>query len=169
MTSETITNIANLALTLSVIVALVFGIAQVNIAKRDRRERLTLEVLREFQTREFVELIDYISTGQMPRSWAELQKLPDSERLMLIQFGQQMESLGMIVAEGFIDLSLVDKTLGAFVTTAWKKCKDMYADIRISQPDPFLAEYYQWLAERIDKRMKENPRKPFHETAKQRG
>lgn len=56
MKNETITNIANLALTLSFIVALIFGIAQVKAAKRDRRERLTLEMLRQFQTRDFVEL-----------------------------------------------------------------------------------------------------------------
>jgi hypothetical protein len=57
MENETITNIANLALTLSFIVALIFGIAQVKAAKRDRRERLTLEMLRQFQTRDFVELL----------------------------------------------------------------------------------------------------------------
>lgn len=28
--------------------------------------------------------------------------------------------------------------------------------------DPFLGEYFQWLAERIDERMKQNPRKPFY-------
>ena len=39
----------------------------------------------------------------------------------------------------------------------------MYTDIREKQSDPFLGEYFQWLAERIDERMKKNPRKPFHE------
>jgi hypothetical protein len=27
--------------------------------------------------------------------------------------------------------------------------------------DPYLPEYFQWIAEEIDKRMKTNPRKPF--------
>jgi len=166
MANETITNIANIALTLSVIVALIFGIAQVNSAKRDRRERLTLEVMRQFQTREFVELLDYLSSNKMPRTGAEMRQLPANDRIMLIQFGQQMESLGMIVAEGLINMDLVDKTLGSFVTTAWEKSKDMFMDIRVNAPDPFLGEYYQWLAEGIDRRMKNCPRKPFHETGK---
>jgi hypothetical protein len=38
----------------------------------------------------------------------------------------------------------------------------MFTDIRENQPDPFLGEYYQWLAEQIATRMKENPREPFH-------
>jgi hypothetical protein len=166
MTNETITNIANLALTLSFIVALIFGIAQVNAAKRDRRERLTLEVLRQFQTREFVELLDYISSHDLPSNRVGLSKLPLAERIILIQFGQQMESVGMLVAEGLINIDIVDKTLGSFVTTAWEKSKPMFMDIRENQPDPFLGEYYQWLAEGIDERMKKNPRKPFHERGK---
>ena len=58
--TEIITIIANLALALSLIVAVIFGIARVKATKRDRRERLTLEALRNFQTREFAELISYI-------------------------------------------------------------------------------------------------------------
>jgi hypothetical protein len=166
MTNETITNIANLALTLSFIVALILGVVQVKASKRDRTERLTLEILRQFQTREFVEIIIYISANDMPTTWAQLQNLPAKQNIMLVQFGQQMESLGMMVAEGLINMDLVDKTLGSFVTTAWNKCKDMFLDIREQQPDPFLAEYYQWLAEAIDARMNKKPRKPFYQTRK---
>jgi hypothetical protein len=34
--------------------------------------------------------------------------------------------------------------------------------------DPFLCEYFQWLAEQIDKQMTENSRKPFYEAPLQR-
>ena len=43
MTNDLITLLANVALTLTFIVALIFGVAQVRAAARDRRERLTLE------------------------------------------------------------------------------------------------------------------------------
>src|SRR6185312_13425917 len=76
MTSEIITILANLALTLSLIVAVIFGIAQVRTTARDRQERLTLEALRNFQTREFAELIHYITTHKMPSSREELQARP---------------------------------------------------------------------------------------------
>ena len=42
---------ANITLALSLVVGLVFGIAQVRAAARDRRERLTLETVRNSQTR----------------------------------------------------------------------------------------------------------------------
>ena len=75
-----------------------------------------------------------------------------------------MESLGILVAEKFINIDLVDKTLGSFVTNAWEKYEKLFLDIREKLPDPFLGEYFQWLAEQIDERMKKNPRKPFYES-----
>ena len=162
--NEIIGTITNIALTLSFIVALIFGIAQVKAAARDRRERLTLETLRNFQTREFAELIHYINFHEMPASRKGMEALPADKQVMYIQFAQQMESLGMLVAEKFISIDLVDKTLGSFVTTSWQKYKKMFLDIREKAPDPFLGEYFQWLAEQIDERMKKNPRKPFYET-----
>jgi hypothetical protein len=162
-TTEIITIIANLALTLSFIIALVFGVAQVNAAARDRKERLTLEAMRNFQSREFAELIGYVSSHKIPSTLEELRTLPDNERAIMIQFGQQMEMLGMLVAEHIIDIDLVDKTLGSFVSSSWERGKKLYEDVRKKTNDPFLSEYFQWLAELIDRRMKENPRKPFHE------
>jgi hypothetical protein len=162
--NEIITTAANLALALSLIVALIFGIAQVKAAARDRRERFTLETLRNFQTREFAELINYVANRNTPSSRKEMGTLPVNEQIIFIQLAQQMESLGLLVAEKFIDIDLVDKTLGSFVTTSWQKYKKMFLAIR--EEDPFIGEYFQWLAEKIDARMRENPRKPFYQAAK---
>jgi len=161
--NEIIALAANLALALSLIVALIFGIAEVKVAARDRRERFTLETLRNFQTHEFAELINYVTTRDMPASRKELEALPQNEQIIFIQLAQQMESLGLLVAEKLIDLDLVDKTLGSFVTTAWQKYKKIFLAMR--EQDPFLGEYFQWLAEKIDERMRENPRKPFYQAA----
>src|SRR5436190_5554627 len=128
MTSEFIALIANLALTLSFIVALIFGIAQVRAAARDRRERLTLDVLRNFQSREFAELINFIASHKIPATWDELRALPEGEQMLFIQFSQEMESLGMLVAEKLIDMNLVDKTLGSFVTSSFERNRKLIMD-----------------------------------------
>jgi hypothetical protein len=162
MTNELITFISNLALTLSFIVALVFGIAQVKAAGRDRRERLTLETLRNFQTREFAELMLFMISHDMPATRKEMQALPTNEQILLFQFSQEMESLGILVAEGLINIDLVDKILGSFVVTSWEKNKTLIMDAR--KTDPFLSEYFQWLAEQTEERMRKQPRKPFYDT-----
>ena len=61
------------------------------------------------------------------------------------------------------DIDLVDKTLGSFVTNSWGKFKTVLPDIREKQPDPYLSEYFQWLAEHLSERMQMNLRKPFYE------
>jgi hypothetical protein len=161
--ADIVTVVANISLSLSVIVAVIFGIAQLRTWERDRKERLTLETLHNFQSREFAELIHYITTRDMPKSNQDLTGLSEHERVYFIQYSQMMESLGMLVAENYIDLDLVDKTLGSFVMTTWKKYEPVFLDMR-KNSDPYTGEYFQWLAERIDARMKEHPRKPFYKS-----
>src|SRR5579871_3900224 len=119
MSNDLITLIANLALALSVIVALVFGIAQVRVAARDRRERLTLEALRNFQTGEFAEMVLYITSHDSFKTREDMNKLPIKEQIIIFQFSQQMEALGIMVAEKLINIDLVDKTLGSLVVNTW--------------------------------------------------
>ena len=162
---STIEIIANIALALSVVIALIFGIAQVKAAERDRRERLTLETLRVFSTHEFSELINFVNNIEVPKTREDFVALPFDHQVKLIHIGQLMESTGMLVYERYIDLDLIDKTLGDFVSNTWNKFKPMFEDMRIKNPDPYLAEYNQWLAERIDERMKNNPREPYYKNA----
>src|SRR5437868_12032810 len=164
MSAEFISILANLALTLSLIVAVIFGIAQINAVKKDRHERLTLETLRNFQSREFAEIILFITTAQFPKTQQEWLAWSKDDRVVFIQLSQQMESLGILLADGLIDINLVDKTLGSFVTSSWEKYQPLILELREKNPDPYLAEYFQWMAEQIDRRMKENPRKPFFQS-----
>jgi hypothetical protein len=165
MTNEVLTLLANVALTLSLIVAVIFGITQFRAAARDRRERLTLEALRNFETRDFAELMQFINSHEMPSSSKALQELPVNEQVIFMQFAQQMETLGILVAEKLINMDLVDKTLGSFVSTSWEKYKTFVFSLR--KMDPFLAEYFQWLAEQISERLGKKPRRPFYEGARQ--
>lgn len=165
MMSDVITLVANVSLALSFVVALIFGIAQTKAAARDRRERLTLETLRAVQTREFAELIYFIGSSDMPTTVEGMAQLSKEHRAMFIQFAQQMESLGIQVAEGLIDLDLVDKTLGSFVMTAWKKYEPIFVSRR--KNDPYLGEYFQWLAFQTDDRMQLHPRMPYYQNTTQ--
>lgn len=157
----TINLIGNIAIALSFIAALIFGVVQTRAAARDRRERFTLDALRAFDSREFAEIIYFTRGNELPKSPAEFEAMPENKQIILIQAAQQFESLGMLVYEKYIDLDLVDKTLGNFVSNSWEKLKPFFLEMRQRVPDPYLAEYFQWLAEQIDKKMKEN-RKPYY-------
>ena len=164
MKYEIVSLIADISLALSFLVALVFGIFQVCEVARDRRERRTMEALRNFQSREFAELNGRITYQKTPSSLKEFEQLPLNEQAKFIQFSEEMESLGILVADRLIEIDLVDKTLGSFVTTSWQKYQIIFDEIREKHSDPFLGEYFQWLAEQIDARMRTNPRQPFFQS-----
>jgi hypothetical protein len=158
--SDPITLIANVSLALSFIAALIFGLAQVKAAARDRKERFTLETLRAFQTREFAELMDFINSSRFPKNAEESRALTGIDNVMMVEFAQKMETLGIFVAKGLIDVDLVDTALGDYVVTTWNKYKNFIIPTR--ERDPYLSEYYQWLAERMEERAAQNPREPFY-------
>lgn len=160
--ADTIAVIANTSLALSAVIALIFGIVQIRSSERDRQERFALGTLQALQTREFAELLNFINSVKVPTLLEEQQNMPDEDKVRLIQYGQQMESLGLMVAYRLIDLEVVDKTLGVFVTTSWKRFEPLFSDMREKIPDPYLAEYYQWLAERLEEYQRQNPREPFY-------
>jgi len=166
MSNELVTLVANIALTLSVIVAVIFGIAQVKTANKDRRERLALDTLRSFQTKEFAEMLNYIHNANIPSSSAEWENWPQEDQIRFIHMAQQMESIGLLLAERLISIDLLDKTLGSFVSSTWEKCRPLTLDLRLTNNDPYLNEYFQWMAEQVEHRMKEKPRKPFYLSSK---
>jgi hypothetical protein len=159
--NDLITLIANISLSLTFLAGLIFGIAQVKVAARDRRERLTIETLRAFQSREFAELMAFVNSKRFPKNREESAALDPESTILMIEFSQKMESLGILVAEGLVDIELVDKTLGTYVTVTWNKYKNFILPIR-NERDPYLSEYYQWLAERMEERQAANPRTPFY-------
>ena len=80
-------------------------------------------------------------------------------KALLESYGLNSSGLGLLVAGKLINIDLVDKTLGSFVVTAWEKYQPVFLEMRGG--DPFLGEYFQWLAETIARRMRDNPRQPF--------
>lgn len=166
MSNEFVALIANTALTLSVIVAVVFGIAQVKNSAKDRRERLTLDTLKSFHTHEFAELLHFTNQKQAPITNADRLSWSKEEQIQFINLLQQMEGTGLLLAEKLISIDLLDKTLGSFISTTWEKYKPIVLEIREKYEDPFMGEYFQWMAEQIEKRMQQKPRKPFF-TSKQ--
>jgi hypothetical protein len=152
--------IANISLALSLLVALVFGVLQFRAAARDRRERLTMETLREFQSRDFAAKINLIRLSGPPESVDKLSERPADEQIEILQLAQEMESVGLMVEERMIDLDLVEKSLGSFVVDAWKRYAPLMRSGRDN--DPYLGEYFEWLAMRLEERMRAQPRVPAY-------
>jgi hypothetical protein len=163
MSTETVAAlIGNVALALSLVVALVFGVAQLRASDRDRRETAAIATVRQMQTREMAEHFARLGTLEFPKTLDEVVKLPEDLRISIIHYAQQMEMLGLMVYEGLISVSLVERTLGDYVSRSWAQYKPFSIDGRKS--DPYLNEYFEWLARTLEEYMRTNPRPPAYTT-----
>ena len=155
--------LTDIAIAASVVVALVFGIIQVLIAVRDRRERLTIEVVRGLQTREFAQQLVDLSDRPPTPTAEEWRALPEATRVTHLQFLQEMEILGLLVFDKTIDFALVEKTLGSWVTSSWKRFQPIILELRSRFDDPYMSEYFQWLATRMETWLHDRPRVPAYQ------
>ncbi len=62
--------------------------------------------------------------------------------------------------DGLIELSLVERTLGDYVAYSWERYKPFTYDGR--RADPYMNEYFEWLAHRLEEYMRNNPRQPAY-------
>jgi hypothetical protein len=140
---------ANLATTVAVVVAVVFGIAELRRAARERRDAAAVEVVRAVQTQEI-----HLAVGR-------ILKLPDDadpqvirkdpellESAMLVYFAAEM--LGSIVFEGVVDLHTLDRMIGGWVRSTWVRLRRWIASERIDNRNPNVGEWWQWLYERFE-------------------
>ena len=104
----------------------------------------------------------FVGSDRFPKNYEAFRALTGIDFEMLLQFSQMMESLGILVADGLVDIDLVDKTLGTYVTTTWNKYKIFMVPAR--ERDPYLSEYFQWLSDRMEERQAKTPREPFYKT-----
>jgi hypothetical protein len=74
------------------------------------------------------------------------EQLPLEEQAKFIQFSQEMESLGILVAEQVIDIDLVDKTLGSFVSKSWQSYKVIFEELRVKHSDPFFRRVFSMVS-----------------------
>jgi hypothetical protein len=161
-TESTATVIGNGAIALSFLAAIVFGISQVYSANRDRRERLTVATVQAMQTRSMAEHFQRLGSMELPSTFDGVQSLSPDEQVSIIHYAQQMEMLGLMVHDGMIELDLVERTLGDYVALSWEKYRPFTYDRR--KDDPYLNEYFEWLADRLARYMQGHPRAPAYTT-----
>lgn len=140
---------ANLATTLAVVVGVVFGIAELRRAARERRDAAAVEIVRAAQTPEII------------RAVGRILKLPDDadpqvirsdpallEAAMAVYFACEM--WGSIVFEGVLDLHMLDRMVGGWVRSTWVRLRRWIAAERIDNRNDNVGEWWQWLYERFE-------------------
>lgn len=84
--------------------------------------------------------MQYIISHNIPSTRDELNSLLVKQQVIFTQFSQKMATLGILVAEKYTCIYLVDKTLGSFVSSSWEKYIVMVMNLR--KTDPYMSKYF---------------------------
>ena len=136
----------------TVVVAVVFGIAQLRQFQQQRRDVAAVELMRSLQDSDFIRalrLVFSLSEG-IPAAdlCAQGPEYEDAAFLISARF----ETVGLVVFRGTIPFDLVEDLVGAAVVALWWRLRPWVETARVDQGHPQLWEWFQWLAERFDER-----------------
>lgn len=139
---------ANLATTLAVVIGVVFGLAELRRAVRDRRDQAAFDIVRTVQTQE------------VRRAVGRVLKLPDDAEPELIRRDPQLleaalavdsacEMWGSMVFEGVVDLHTLDRMVGGWIRGSWRRLGRWVEAERVDNRNQNVGEWWQWIYERL--------------------
>ena len=141
--------LANLVTTVAVVIGVGFGLVEVRRAARERRDRAAVEVVRSVQTQDIqraVGLIMNLPDDADPELIQQDAALRDAA--MLVYFACEM--FGTFVFEGVVELQTLDRMVGGWVRSTWRRLRRWIVAERLENRNVNEGEWWQWLYERLE-------------------
>jgi hypothetical protein len=155
--------IVNLLTTASLAAGLIFAGIQWRASRRENRRLSQIQVLRSFESPEFVRAMRLVLDlpDGLSRSDLETRLGRDGTDLVWYWLGV-MESLGILVHDRFVEILDVEQTYSAPVLVTFRKLHPYIEDVRASVSRDTMHEWFQWLAERLEQLERDKGRLPAH-------
>lgn len=156
MDLETIVDVSQVVAALTVIGGTVFAVLQLREFRQQRQEAVALDLLRAFMGAEFSDAMAVVTNLPDGLSAAELRMAgPEAEKaatLMCTTF----EAMGVLVHRRIAPLSLVQDLAGGIIVLMWRRLEPWITNLRVEQSNPSDSEWFQWLAEQLQRRKAES-------------
>jgi hypothetical protein len=136
----------------AVIIALVFGIAQIRQFRQQRLDAADLELMRMLQDAEFIQSFKLIYPLPSSISAQDLRAMGPEYESAALAMSARFEALGLLVFRGSIPFELVEQINGGNSILFWRKLQRWIEQMRTEQGHALLFEWFQWLAERMAER-----------------
>ena len=145
-----------------VIGGLLFALVQMRQARQQRRELAASELVRAFGNPQFSEAVRCVL--ELPDGLdrqALINAYPNAEdHAMLI--AMTMENIGVMTYQRIVPFAVVSNLVGGSTGLLWRKLGHWTADLRDELGVPATFEWFQWLAEQLDK-LEASNQLPAHE------
>ena len=149
---ETLANLAQVLGALAVAAAIAFGLAQIRQFRQQRRDILSVELMRSIQDTEFTRSLRVLLEIPIGSSAADIRALGPGAEDAAWSLSAKYETLGYLVYRGIMPFELVEELVGGVGVHLWERLYPWAAAVREEQGQPLLLEWFQWLAERLRER-----------------
>lgn len=139
--------IGGVATAAAVIFAVVFGVVQYRQFEKQRRQAAANAYLANLTTPQVLQAV--LRIMRLPDD-APAEQIASDAQLShdVVSLGMAIEGVGCFVHARTADLHDVDRMMGGFVRSAWRKVRPFAEQQRASWPN--FGEWWQWLVERMD-------------------
>ena len=149
MTAQRSWSPLDLLQTIAIVVGLLYGALELSQFREEQRRQSRLELARSFMTPEFHQAAAVVLAMPDSISGAEIDRDYVAELPSLLLLIQTFETVGILVHTGDLDLPMVDEFLGTMIVMSWQKLRPWVLAFRTTNDSPSVAEWFQWLAERL--------------------
>jgi len=151
MDLQALANLAQIVSALAVVAAIVFGLIQIRQFQMQRRDAAAAELVRSFHDAQFAQALRTIGTLPINAKAERLRSGGAAMEEAALYIGVRFETLGLLVFRGVMPLSLVDGLAGPRVVHVWSTLQDWAHLVRREEARDNFLEWFQWLAEQLDK------------------
>jgi hypothetical protein len=160
---QTLANLAEVFGALTVIGGVGFAIVQLREFRHQRRSAIAAELMRSFYNPELARAVRLIQQLPDGVSAQELRERGPEYEIAAILVSTTYETMGLLVFLEIAPFSMVLELTGGLTVVMWKKLDRWLDELRVEQSQPTWAEWFQWLAERLDEWSREHPSRPAYE------
>lgn len=146
---QTLADFAQVLGALAVVAAITFGLAQIRQFRQQRRDILSVELMRSIQDTEFTRSLRLLLEIPVGSSAAEIRARGPATEDAAWSLSAKYETLGYLVYRGIMPFELVEELVGGVGVHLWDRLYPWAAALREEQGQPLLLEWFQWLAERL--------------------
>lgn len=151
VTIEMLANLAEIAGGLTLIGGAIFGLVQLRELKQQRINAVVSDLTQTFYSTDLSHAVSMMHEVPDGVSAADLRDKGAEYERAAILICTNFETMGLLVFQGIAPYGIVQQLAGGMIRSMWRKLHAWTDELRAEQDQPSWAEWFQWLAERMEK------------------
>ena len=151
MTLQTLANFAEIFGALLVVSGVFFGLVEVRNYRQQRQEVASMEIMRAFQSYEFTKALRLVMKFEQECKQQCDESMPQELQDAAMLVSTTLEAVGLMVYQRIVPFRLVQLLMGGVIQASWRVLSSHTDWLRDKLNRPSVHEWFQWLAERLDK------------------